>query len=66
MVNIYAVKTLNYRPDFDKECYVCGSSPTVTVVGHICPDTHLCGRHFFNDRSMVDWERWNDREEGTE
>lgn len=49
-----------FRPDFDNECRECGTTPTVIVEGHSCPHTHLCGPHFFADRSMVDWERWND------
>lgn len=55
-----------YKPDFDGECYVCGSSPTVIVIDHVVPDTNLCGVHFFNDRRMSDWELWNDEREATE
>lgn len=55
-----------YRPDFDDECYKCGSTPTVIVEGHIVPDTRLCGPCFFGDRRMVDWEEWNTTPEDTE
>lgn len=55
-----------YRPDFNGECRECGTSPTVVVLGHIVPDTDLCGPHFFADRSMVDWELWNLRNEDTD
>lgn len=55
-----------YHPDFDKECKLCGRTPCVVVEGHLKPNTKLCGPHFFNDRSMVDWERWNDTPEDTE
>ena len=26
-------------PDFASECYVCGASPTVVVLGHVVPET---------------------------
>lgn len=55
-----------YRPDFDEECYKCGTSPTVVVEGHIVPNTQLCGPCFFNDRRMLDWEEWNNTAEDTE
>lgn len=55
-----------FHPDFENECRECGALPTVVVVDHPVPHTHLCGRHFFADRSMVDWELWNDQVEGTE
>lgn len=55
-----------YRPDFAGECRECGGSPTVVVLGHIVPDTNLCGVHFFADRTMVDWELWNLRDEDGE
>ena len=55
-----------FKPNFDLECRECGAKPTVTVVGHICPDTELCGGHFFADRTMIDWELWNEQLEDTE
>lgn len=55
-----------FHPDFTNECRECGTLPTVIVVGHPLPQTNLCGPHFFGDRMMIDWDRWNDREEGTE
>lgn len=55
-----------FRPNFQGECRECGTSPTVVVLGHPIPETELCGWHFFANRSMIDWERWNDREEDTE
>lgn len=57
---------MTYQPNFDGECLVCGSAPTVIVVGHIQPDTELCGVHFFHDRLMIDWEEWNEEPESTE
>lgn len=50
-----------FRPDFDHECRECGATPTVLVIGHECPVTYLCGAHFFLDREMLDWEKWNER-----
>jgi len=55
-----------YHPNFDIDCRECGRLPTVIVVGHICPDTELCGVHFFSDRSMLDYDLWNNQSEGTE
>ena len=55
-----------FRPDFQGECRECGRAPTVIVVDHPVPDTELCGVHFFADRSMVDWELWNLRDDDTE
>lgn len=52
----------NYQPDFDASCRICGSSPCVIVVGHIQPETELCGTHFFSDRMMRDWEEWNNED----
>jgi len=48
-----------YRPDFDTECYLCGTSPVVVVEGHTVPNTQLCGPHFFKNEEMYDWEEWN-------
>lgn len=55
-----------YVPDFDAECRVCGTSPCVIIIGHIQPDTELCGCCFFNDRSMIDPDEWNHQMEATE
>ena len=55
-----------YQPDFQSECRICGTSPTVVVQGHTVPNTELCGPHFFKDRVMVDWELWNTLPEDTE
>ena len=52
-----------FTPNFEGECHVCGTSPTVRVEGHAVPETDLCGPHFFNDPSMIDWEQWNDPQE---
>jgi hypothetical protein len=38
----------------------------VVVDGHIQPETELCGICFFGDRSMIDWELWNETVEDTE
>lgn len=51
-----------YHPDFEESCSICGSSPCVMVVGHVQPDTGLCGPHFFDDGRMFDWEEWNDQD----
>ncbi len=56
----------NYKPDFDNDCRICGTSPTVIVVEHPVPQTDLCGPHFFNDRLMIDPDLWNDQMEDTE
>jgi hypothetical protein len=55
-----------FQPDFDSECSICGACPTVIVTGHIQPDTELCGVCFWHDRSMVDWELWNEPIESTD
>lgn len=55
-----------YRPNFDEECFICGTSPTVVVEGHIVPETKLCGPCFFKDRRMLDWEEWNIVSDDTE
>lgn len=55
-----------FRPNFQGECRECGTSPTVIVVDHPVPETDLCGWHFFADRSMIDWQLWNDDPEDTE
>ena len=60
------MKGLIYSPDFDAECSVCGASPTVVVNDHAQPATELCGPCFFSDRSMLEWELWNEPQEATE
>lgn len=57
---------MTYHPDFDAECRICGASPCVVVDNHPQGDTELCGIHFFSDRSMIDWELWNEEIESTE
>lgn len=52
-----------YSPDFNDECYICGTSPCVLVNNHIQPHTLLCGIHFFNARKMVDYNLWNGDED---
>ena len=51
---------MNYAPDFQMECRLCGNSPCVIVCGHREPDTELCGFHFFGDPAKTRWETWND------
>jgi len=58
-----------FIPIFDQECNQCGDTPCVGVrnsdnIG--IRSTGVCGLHFFFDRSMIDWEVWNDPVEGTE
>lgn len=48
-----------FSPDFKEECYKCGTSPTVIVVGHGQPHTRLCGCCFFSDDDMIDPSNWN-------
>ena len=55
-----------YTPNFEEECSICGTSPTVRVLHHIQPETRLCGPCFFADRSMIDWTLWNDNPETDE
>lgn len=56
----------SFQPDFNSNCTICDTSPTVIVSDHICPDTLLCGIHFFASRAMADWEEWNNQPEATE
>ena len=51
---------MTYHPDFESECRICDTAPTVVVEGHPYPNTRLCGYHFFHDWSKRDWETWND------
>ena len=53
----------SFHPDFELECRLCGTSPCVIVVNHVQSQTNLCGCCFFNDRSMLDWEEWNNSTE---
>ena len=55
-----------FHPDFDTECRICGTTPTVVVEGHVQPQTELCGICFWQDSSMFDWTIWNDREDEDE
>jgi len=55
-----------YEPDFKSECYECGRTPCVRVVGHRVEKTQLCGVCLFSDRLMVDWQLWNERSEDLE
>ena len=57
---------MNYHPDFECDCRICGSSPCVVVDDHPQGDTELCGICFFGDRLMLDWELWNEEREETE
>lgn len=50
------------HPNFEVECRICGTIPTVIVTTHKQPQTELCGPHFFRDASMFDWDLWNDQE----
>lgn len=57
-----------YEPIFNLDCVECDLEP---VVGLRDDDgslrcTQLCGLHFFGDRTMVDWELWNEPKEATE
>jgi hypothetical protein len=58
-----------YHPDMEAECHICGRSPCVVVYDleiRRNSETELCGPHFFNDRAMVEWEKWNDPKEASE
>ena len=52
-----------FAPDFSAACRICDTSPCVVVVTHSNRDTDLCGICFFADRSMLDWNLWNDFDE---
>jgi len=54
-----------FHPDFEEECYLCGTIPCVIVEGHVQPRTRLCGPHFFHDHDMTDWSLWNDQQDPT-
>jgi hypothetical protein len=57
-----------YEPIFNLDCVECSHEPVVGIrddEGNLrC--THLCGRCFFSDRSMLDWDLWNEPREATE
>ena len=55
-----------YKPNFNVECHLCGTTPTVEIQGHVVPQTQLCGVHFFQDGRMIDWDEWNNKPEDTE
>ena len=56
-----------YQPDFDNECYICGTTPCVIVTSHLHkPHTELCGAHFFKDPAMIYWQEWNEEPETQE
>lgn len=45
---------------------MCEATPCVVVYDpdtRINSETELCGAHFFNDRYMLDPERWNEPDE---
>ena len=47
-----------YIPDYETECRICGTVPTVTVVGHEVPETELCASHFWGENSTPgDWNQ---------
>jgi hypothetical protein len=52
-----------FRPDFETDCRLCGTSPCVRAEGHPQPDTDLCGVCFFDSPDMNDWNDWNTDEE---
>ena len=49
---------MTFQPAFDVECNLCGTTPTVIVVGHSQPYTELCGPHFFHDETATQWSEW--------
>lgn len=58
---------LTYTPVFDSDCWKCGQSPCVGICRpQGVDDTELCGRHFFADNSMTDYELWNEPKDDTE
>jgi len=56
----------NFKPNFENDCRICGTTPTVVVPEHPVPETDLCGICFFQDHAMIDSELWNDQIEDTE
>lgn len=56
-----------YTPIFGQECARCDHDVCVGINGDEgVQSTGLCGVHFFADRTMVDWEEWNEGRESTE
>lgn len=60
-----------YLADYERECSRCGYKPCVAVhspegTGESVHFTGLCGIDFFQDRSMIDPELWNEPKEATE
>jgi hypothetical protein len=53
---------MDFAPDFEVECRICGVVPTVIVIHHEQPHTHLCGPHFFTDPRMQDYHEWQTQE----
>jgi len=54
-----------FHPDFEANCRVCDRTPCVVVYdaeSRCNSGTELCGVCFWRDRSMIDHERWNDKE----
>lgn len=56
-----------YIPIFGTDCSKCEHSPVVGIKNKSgVSSTSLCGVCFFQDRSMVDEELWNDEKDSTE
>jgi hypothetical protein len=57
---------LFYEPDFDLECRLCGTTPTVKILNHSVQETELCGLCFFSEPLMIDWSFWNEEQNSEE
>lgn len=56
-----------YVPVFGSNCNKCDHSPIVGLMSkNGVHSTELCGVCFFQDRSMVDTDQWNEPREDTE
>lgn len=56
-----------YTPIFGQACARCDYNVCVGIQNDEgVSSTNLCGVHFFSDRTMVDWELWNEDKESTE
>lgn len=56
-----------YVPIFGSECVKCEHSPVVGMQAkNGVHSTTLCGVCFFQDRSMIDEDLWNDEKDSTE
>lgn len=56
-----------YTPVWGAECKKCEHTPVVGILAKSgTHTTGLCGVCFFQDRSMIDEELWNDSKESTE